>query len=497
MEGSILNLASVPSLAYSWPELILVLAAVGILMLDLFTRRKQFLGEIALLATAAATLAGTRLAGVEPTYLFNGMVALDSFAVFFKLILGLSAFGAVWMSLGSRELENEHPGEYYTILLAAALGTFYMASATNLLLAYLALEFVSQTSYILTGFLRGSRRGGEAALKYLIFGGVASGVMVYGMSLLYGMAGSLDYAVIGQRLADPGTNAPMLFIALVLVLAGFGYKIAMVPFHMWSPDVYQGAPLPITAYLSVGSKAAGFSMLIRFFYPGLSHVTTNGAWVTVQGVDWPSLIVAVSMVTMTLGNLSALRQTNVKRLLAYSSIAHAGYILMGFVVLSDEGLRAMLFYVATYYLMNLGAFTVLMMVRNNSGREDIEAFRGLAWRGGAVPAAAMAVCLLSLAGVPPLAGFIGKFYLFAAVIDKHMWMLAIVAGINSIVAVYYYARILRSMYLDRPVEGDPVMHSDFHSGAFAGALAVGTIVLGVYWRPLIDLAGQSLNFIGG
>jgi len=197
MESSILNLGSVASLAYSWPELILVFAAVGILMLDLLTKRKQFLGEIALLATAAATLAGARLAGAGQGYLFSGLVALDSFAVFFKLILGLSAFAAVWMSLGSRELENEHPGEYYTILLAATLGTFYMASATNLLLAYLALEFVSQTSYILTGFLRGSRRGSEAALKYLIYGGVASGAMVYGMSLLYGLSGSLDYAVIG------------------------------------------------------------------------------------------------------------------------------------------------------------------------------------------------------------------------------------------------------------------------------------------------------------
>ncbi len=493
-----MNLSSVESLAYSLPELILVFATVGILMLDLLITRKRILGELALCACGGAALASALLAGAEQGYLFNQMVALDGFAIFFKLFLSLSAFAAVYMSLGSRELDNEHPGEYYTLLLAAATGTFYMASATNLLMAYLALEFVSLTSYVLTGFIRASRRGSEAALKYLIYGGVASGAMVYGMSLIFGLAGSLDYATIGERLLVPSeANGPILFIAVLLVLAGFGYKISMVPFHMWSPDVYQGAPLPVTAYLSVGSKAAGFAMMIRFFYVALSHAGAGGVWATIEGLEWPNLIVLGSIITMTLGNLAALRQDNVKRLLAYSSIAHAGYILMGFVVLSDAGLRAMLFYIATYYLMNLGAFTVLMMVLNNSDREDMEAFRGLAWRGGALPAAAMAVFMFSLAGVPPFAGFIGKFYLFAAVIDKEMWMLAIVAALNSVVSLYYYARIVRTMYLDQPLKSDPVMTTDWHSGAFAGVLAVGTIVFGVYWRPLIDLADKSLVFFRG
>ena len=492
-----MDLSNIDSLRYALPEGILAVAVVAILMLELVVRRKESLGELALLAVAGACLAGALQAGGAQGWLFNRMVVLDSFAVFFKIVLGLGAFGAVWMSLGSRELEGEHPGEYYAILLAATLGMYYMASATNLLMAYLALEFVSQTSYILSGFLRRNQRSAEAALKYLIYGGVATGAMIYGMSLVFGLTGSLDYQVIGERLAVTGGNGPVLFIALVLMLAGFGYKIAMVPFHMWSPDVYQGAPLPITAFLSVASTAAGFAMLIRFFYPGLSTLAAGGAWVTVVGVDWPSLMVLASMVTMTLGNLAALRQDNMKRLLAYSSIAHAGYMLMGFVVLNNEGLRAMLFYIVVYYLMNLGAFVVLMMVLNNSGREDIEAFRGLAWRGGALPAAAMMIFLFSLAGLPPLAGFIGKFYLFAAVIKEGMWTLAIVAGANSVVALYYYARIVRTMYLDRPVEGDPPMTVDLHNSILAGALVVGTLVFGVYWVPVINLADRSLVFFGG
>jgi NADH-quinone oxidoreductase subunit N len=202
------------------------------------------------------------------------------------------------------------------------------------------------------------------------------------------------------------------------------------------------------------------------------------------------------MVTMTLGNLAALRQTNIKRLLAYSSIAHAGYTLMGFVALTDDGLRAMLFYVVVYYLMNLGAFAVLLQVLNNSGREDIESFRGLAWRGGALPAAAMAIFLFSLAGIPPFAGFIGKFYLFAAVVDRQMWTLAVVAGLNSVVALYYYARIVRTMYLDLPVDGDPVMVADTHNSMLIGLLVLGTLVFGVYWAPVIDFADRSLFFVG-
>jgi NADH-quinone oxidoreductase subunit N len=335
--------------------------------------------------------------------------------------------------------------------------------------------------------------------------------MIYGMSWLYGVAGSLDYREIHQALLR-GNPAPVgnvagavaagvepltVFVAIVLVLAGLGFKIASVPFHMWAPDVYQGAPIPVTAFLSVGSKAAGFALLIRLFYPGLSAPIDGGAWAVPAGVDWPALMLVVAIATMTLGNLAALGQRNVKRLLAYSSIAHAGYVLMGFVVLNDAGLRAMLFYLVTYYLMNLGAFLVVMVVANSTGREDLDGYRGLAWRGGAAPAVAMAIFLFSLAGIPPLAGFVGKFYLFAAVVEQRLYVLAAIGFANTLVALYYYARIVRTMFLDEPRGDEGVVALDAHNAFLLWFLAVPTIVLGIYWAPVIAVAERSVRFFMG
>src|SRR5947207_7081582 len=420
------------SLAYFLPELALSAAILAVVLVDLATtgsagrRASELPGTVALIGAGAALVLtlGLPSLGVrglldDPTraWLFSRMLVFDGFSVFFKVLLGLALLAVIWMSAGSREVRGQpNEGEYCALILSAGLAMFLMAAAANLLMAYLSLEFVSLVSYVLTGFLRHNSRSGEAALKYLIYGGVASGTMIYGMSWIFGLTGSMDYAEINAALLHGGPDRLTLFIALVLMLAGFGYKIAAVPFHMWAPDVYHGAPIPITAFLAVGSKAAGFALLMRFFYPALSRAGEAGAWQFLAGVDWPQLMLVTSMVTMTLGNLAALNQQNVKRLLAYSSIAHAGYMLMGFVVLSTDGLRAMLFYLVVYYLMNLGAFLVVMIVANSTGREDIDGFRGLAWRGGAAPAIAMAIFLFSLTGLPPLAGFVGKFYLFAAVL---------------------------------------------------------------------------------
>jgi len=266
---------------------------------------------------------------------------------------------------------------------------------------------------------------------------------------------------------------------------------------MWVPDVYTGAPIPITAFLSVASKAAGFALLVRFFYPAMSSLGADGTWRFLPGVDWPQVALVLSMVTMTLGNLAALSQRNLKRLLAYSSIAHAGYMLMGFVVLSNEGVRAILFYMIAYYLMNIGAFLVVMIVANATGREDIDGYRGLAWRGGAAPAIAMAIFLFSLTGLPPLAGFVGKFYLFAAVVRQQFYLLAVVGVINSVISLYYYARIVRTMFLDMPDGSEGVVVLDAHNACLLFFLALPTLVLGVYWAPVIDLADRSVHFFIG
>jgi NADH-quinone oxidoreductase subunit N len=236
---------------------------------------------------------------------------------------------------------------------------------------------------------------------------------------------------------------------------------------------------------------------MRFFYPAMSQLGNDGVWTFIPGVDWPQLVLVLSMVTMTLGNLTALAQSNLKRLLAYSSIAHAGYMLMGFVVLSNEGLRAMLFYMVVYYLMNIGAFLVVMIVANSTGREDIDGFRGLAWRGGAAPAIAMAIFLFSLTGLPPLAGFVGKFYLFAAVIRQHFYGLALVGVLNSVISLYYYARVVRTMFLDFPDGTEAPVTVTLHNGALMWGLAAATVVMGIYWAPVIGLADRSLRFFLG
>jgi NADH-quinone oxidoreductase subunit N len=489
-----MDLGNLASLSHFLPELLLTAGVLLLVIVDLILRNKAPLGDLALIVTAGALV----LIAIEPAqrgaWLFHRMLVFDAFAVFFRALIALAALVAVWMSIGSAEVRRCDQGEYYAILLASTLGMFLMAEASNLLMAYLALELVSLTSYILTGFLRRNRRSQEAALKYLIYGGVASGTMIYGMSWIFGIAGSLDFGAINRALSAPG-HLPVLtvFIALVLILAGLGYKIAAVPFHMWAPDVYTGAPIPVTTFLAVGSKAAGFALLTRFFFPAISRLGAGGSWQALHGVEWPQLLLIVCVVTMTLGNLAALQQTNMKRLLAYSSIAQAGYAL----ILTGDGIRAMLFYLFAYYVMDAGAFLVVMIVANATGREDLEAYRGLAWRGGAIPAVALAIFLLSLTGIPATIGFIGKFYIFAAVIRSRFYVLAVIGILNSTVSLYYYITPIRMMFLEEP-RGDeaPVVFEPWNYGLM-GVLASATVALGLYWTPIIAFADRSMHFFTG
>src|SRR5881296_993468 len=495
------------SLAYFLPELALSAAILAVVLVDLATtgsagrRASELPGTVALVGAGLALvltlgLPSLGLRGLvgQPTgsWLFNRMIVLDEFSVYFKVLLGLALLAVVWMSLASREIRGQpNEGEYYTLLLSSGLAMFLMASAGTLLMAYLSLEFVSLTSYVLTGFLRHNRRSGEAALKYLIYGGVASGAMIFGMSWVFGLTGAMDYAGIARGVAalDPGSRGA-LFLALVLVLAGFGYKIASVPFHMWAPDVYTGAPIPVTAFLAVGSKAAGFAMLLRFFHFGVGH---DGVAAAAAAMPLPQLASVLCVATMTLGNLAALSQTNMKRLLAYSSIAHAGYALLGFVVFADRGVQALLFYLAVYYTMNLGAFWVVMLVANATGREDLDGYRGLAWRGGALPALALGVFLFSLAGLPPFAGFLGKFFVFAAGVESRLYALVVLGLLNSVVSLYYYARVVKVMFLDEPRADDPVVGFPANELGPVGVLSLATLVLGVNFNWLlrwVEVAGR-------
>jgi NADH-quinone oxidoreductase subunit N len=491
-----MDLNNLASLNFFYPEIILTGTILLLIVLDLLVRSSRGLALVAMIGCVAALFATFDLYSAQEGWLFHRMIVLDSFSLFFKVIALAATVLTIWMSLGSNEIRQVHEGEYYTLLLTCALGMIFMASSSNLLTAYLSLELVSLTSYALTGFLPHNRQSSEAALKYLIYGGVASGTMIYGMSWIFGMTGSLDYAAIQQALAQTQVNKVALYIALVFIMAGFGYKIVFVPFHMWSPDVYQGAPTPFTAFLSVASNASGIAIMIRFFFPAVSRMGPGGDWAFVPGVEWPHVLLFVSMITMTVGNLCALNQKNLKRMLAYSGIAHAGYMLMGLAVLNNDGLTAILFYVVVYLIMNLGAFLVVVMIANVTGNEEIETYRGLAWRGAVVPATCLAVFLFSLTGLPPFAGFIGKFFLFAAVLKQGgvFILLALVAIANSVISLYYYAKVVKTMFLDSPEPSDGAVSVAANNFTLLIPLAVLTIVLGVYFSPLAQYTSQSLRF---
>ena len=472
-------LSNIESLLYFSPEILLVIFAAAVILLDLVVKDREsvavaYLSLVGLICVFAAILI-THFSLRNPVSLFLGMIRLDEFSTFFKILLLLATAATVLFSLRSEELDARLKGEYYALLLAITLGMFLMASSTNLLMIFISLETVSLTSYILAGFLTHSPRSSEAAFKYITYGAVASGTMLFGLSFLFGMAGSGDLGQISMRLTEllaSGEVAPLaVLIAITFVLAGVGYKIASVPFHMWSPDVYEGAPIPITAFLSVASKSAGFALFIRFFYAGFGNTEL------MQAVDWPFMLAIVSALTMTVGNLAALPQQNVKRLLAYSSIAHGGYLLMGGVLLTSEGIGAILFYLVVYLFMNLGAFYVVVLIANEEGTEMIDGYRGLSSRAPLV-AWAMVIFLVSLAGIPPFAGFFGKWLLFAAVIEQGYYWLAFVGLLNSVVSLYYYARIVKAMFFEDADE--ETTDFSFSTGTFAllSVFVIPTIFIG-------------------
>jgi NADH-quinone oxidoreductase subunit N len=487
------SLTNIQSIPYFIPELVLVIFAVGAILVDLVNRGKntERVAYVALVGVAA-TLIAVIAVGSSEHRLFLGMIRLDSFAVFFKILILAATAVTIVFSIKSEELDPRMKGEYYALLIAVTFGMFLMVSSTNLLMIFISLETVSLTSYILAGFLTHNPRSSEAAFKYITFGAVASGTMLFGFSLLFGLTGTGDVVQISSRLTEmfsAGEAYPLVVLVIVtFILAGVGYKMASVPFHMWSPDVYEGAPIPITAFLSVASKAAGFALFIRLFYSTFQASTIVGA------VDWSLMLAIVSALTMTVGNLAALPQQNVKRLLAYSSIAHGGYLLMGAVLLTPEGLQAILFYLIVYLFMNLGAFFVVILIANELGSETIDGYRNL-WSRAPFVAVAMAIFLFSLTGIPPFAGFFGKWLLFVAVIKQELYWLAIVGLLNSVVSLYYYARIVKAMFLETSDETETIPFSRGNV-ALLIVFVVPTLVIG-FWNTVYEVSRASLGRIIG
>lgn len=468
---------AVESLKSFLPELCLIAGAFSVLTADLWIKNKKIITGLALLVILAAGALAIPYRGTES--LFFGFFTLDPLTYFFRLLaLGI---GLVWILLAAAYKPIEYRGEFLTLALFMTLGLILMAASTNLLMIFLSIEFVSILSYLLTGFEKKSPQSKEASMKYLIFGSAASALMLYGMSLIFGATGTLEISDIPSKLDNPSFYG-LTLTGCVLLIAGLGFKISMAPFHVWAPDVYEGAPTPVTAFLTVGPKALGFALLIRLL-SGAFH------WFS---FEWAPMIMILSILTMTIGNITAIAQTNIKRLLAYSSIAQAGYILMGLAAASAVGLNAMLFYLLAYTLTNLGVFAAVIAVGSAVGSYEIESYRGLSRRAPFL-AACLVVFLLSLAGIPPLAGFFAKLYVFSAVIEKHFYLMAAAAAVNSVIAAYYYLRIIRQMYFAAPDEITPIAVCP-GTRAVIYMLLAGTLFLGLMPDPFIFYFRTILPF---
>lgn len=466
-----------------FPEIVLSLFAIAILLTDTFLprERKNVSTAVALAGIIVAAVCTVALIGEDGTF-FSGMIIVDGFSIFLRFTFLI--IGALTALASSSYLQREKlfVGEYQALVLFAVVGMNLMAASNELIMIFLGLETLSISSYILLGVKRTDPKSSESALKYFLLGSFSSAFLLYGIALAYGATRTTNLELIGREILAGSANMSLVYAAVGLLFVGFGFKVAVVPFHVWTPDVYEGAPTPITAFMSVGPKAAGFAVLVRVLlvaFPAVYHKWVGAVWVC-------------SVLTMTLGNAVALVQSNIKRMLAYSSIAHAGYILVAVITRNQEGVAAVLFYTMAYALMNIGAFTIVALVsRKGDQRVGIDDFAGLGFR-QPVLAACLSIFLLSLAGIPLTAGFAGKFFIFRAAIESKFLWLAIIGVINSAISVYYYLRVIVVMYMRDSPEEEWIHIPVSPSVASVIALSVGGILLlGIGPDSVITLARNS------
>jgi NADH-quinone oxidoreductase subunit N len=448
---------AIPVLAWPalLPLLIVTVTSFACLLLDLLPApRRVHLTAVGILGLAGAALASALMWGGPPVD-FQQMVVADDFTLFFNGIFCLTTALVLLLSVGYVRRQGIETGEYYVLLLFAAIGMMLMASALDLLIVFLGLELMSLCLYVLSGSFRTRPTGNESSMKYFLLGAFSSGFFLYGVALLYGATGTTNLARIGAALAAPGAAAePLILAGLALLLVGFGFKTSAVPFHQWAPDVYEGAPTAVAALIATGSKAAAFAALLRVLLAA-----------RLLEPDWTMLLWILAVLTMTVGNVVALAQRNLKRMLAYSSVAHVGYMLVGLTAGIDQGGAAVLYYLVVYSFATIGAFGVILLLERQAGPEpgeaalrpteavELDAYGGLAAR-YPVLAVVLTVCLISLVGLPPTAGFVGKFYLFAAAVRGDFVWLAIIAVLNSVVAAYYYLRLIVYMYMREAEAGE-------------------------------------------
>ncbi len=462
------------------PELWLLGLGLLILLVDLVVPqgRKAAVGLLAVVGLLLALIPASSMVSWQPRTVLFGTYAVDGFAVFFKIIAIVATALVILSAVDSLGRQTRFEGEFYALLVFTAVGLMLMAASTDLILLALAIELVSLTSYVLAGFLKADPKSNEAGIKYFLFGAAASAVMFYGFSLVYGLTGTTNLYAIAARLG--ASPAPALYLALALMLAGFGFKISMVPFHQWTPDVYEGAPTPVAAFLSVGSKAAGFAALVRVLLVAVDPARAN----------WVLLLAVLAAVSMTLGNLLALPQRNIKRMLAYSSISHAGFLLIGVAAFRGAfGTPGLLVYLLGYTFTQLGAFFVATLIGTQLRSDEIPDYAGLARR-APVSAFLMAVFMLSLTGLPPTSVFLGKFYVLAAAIDNNLLWLAVVGIVNSVVSLYYYVGVIRAMYV-MPAASEVPLTEPAGLQVALGITGLGTLIIGLYPQPLLELVRSA------
>ena len=457
------------NLMYIMPEIVLVAVGIVVLLVDAFTGREAGRRAVAYVALvgALAAFASLRLAPLSAQPSMNGMFVPDGFTFFFRSVILGAVTVVILLSIEYVEKQQMAAGAFYAVLLFAATGALFMVGAGNVITFYIGLETLTIPSYVLAGMMR-DERSNEAGIKYCLNGAMASAVLLYGFSLLYGATGTTDLVGMADALRTSALG-PLQVSGLLMVMTGLGFKISAVPFHLWAPDTYQGAPTPVTAFLSVVSKGASFAAILRIFFVGLAPLQA----------DWSLLFGILSVLTMTIGNISALWQTNLKRLLAYSSIAHAGYMMAGLAAGNGTGMSAVMFYVFAYAFMNLGAFATVIAIGNNGDGEEVASLNGLVRRSPWL-AVAMLLFMLSLIGIPFFPGFWGKLYLFRATIEGGLTWLAIAIAVNSAISVWYYYGVIRAMFVE---QGEELAAKPFHAtwGVRLGLLitAAGVLVLGL------------------
>lgn len=480
------------------PEVILTVTGLVALLIDLVRMRQAPLRARRLMAAAVTSLGCLVALGflgslTERIALLDGMMVIDPLTQLVKQVLLVLTLGTAIISVESDF--TDHVGEYYLLLALATVGMMFLVSAENLLMVFVALELLSLCLYALVGFNKRNPESAEAALKYFLFGGMSAAFLLFGLSLLYGLTGAVKLSQVAARLQGPGPD-PLLLLAIVMVMAGLGFKIAAVPFHLWAPDTYQGAPTPVAAFIASGSKVASFVLLAKVMMLGLAGAEGSAGW-RQFGAGWFPILAIVAVLSMLLGNLAALAQTSVRRLLAYSAIAHAGYALLALLAGRETGLTALLYYVITYALTALGAFAVVAVVQGPSGTESLATFAGLARRAPLL-AICMMVFLLSLAGIPPLAGFFGKFYVFTGTVKAEprnlgMLWLVVFALAMSTVSLYYYLQVLKQIFVAEAAPEGPAIQTSPLSRAVIGLLALAVLGLGGLPQILLSPLAHALR----